>query len=58
MNDQGVERRSSLGFVNAGNCLSIGRIGGQAINCLGRHGDGFALKDQPGGFGDRFVAER
>ncbi len=36
MNDQRVEARSSLGFVDAGDSFGVGRVGGEAVDRLGR----------------------
>jgi hypothetical protein len=41
MHDQGIEARTSLGEKDCANRGGVGRIGGQAIDGLGRHGDQF-----------------
>ncbi len=39
MHDQGIEARAALGAENASDGGPAGRIGGEAVDCLRRHGD-------------------
>jgi len=58
VDDQRVEARSSLGFIDARDGLAIGRVGRQAVDGFGRDGDGPAFGDQPRRFRDRFGSIR
>ena len=53
MDDERIEARTALGFVDAGDRFAVGRVGGEAVDGLGRHRDGLAGRDQPRRFGDR-----
>ena len=57
VHDQRVEARPALGLVDARDGVGVGRVGGEAVDRLGRHRDWLAGEDQPRGFGDRFIAE-
>jgi hypothetical protein len=58
MDNQWVEARSSLRFVNSSDRFGIRCVGGEAINRLCGDGHGFARKDQPCCLGDAFVGKR
>jgi hypothetical protein len=58
MDDQGIEAWAPLGFIDPRDGPRIRRVGGEAVNRLGRNRDRFAGQDQPSGFGDGFVCER
>ena len=58
MDDQRVEARPAFGRVDARYRFRIGRIGGQAVNGLGRNGDRFARKNQARGLFIRPLASR
>ena len=57
MDDQRIEARPALGLVDARDRLGVGRVGGKAVDRLGRHRDRLAGQDQPRRFGDRVVVE-
>ncbi len=53
MHDQRVERGAPLGGVDRGDRLAPGRIGGEAVDGFGRHGDRARVRDQLRGACDR-----
>ena len=53
MGDQRIERRPALGGVDRGDGAVVGRVGGEAVDRLGRHRDEAAGVEARGGFGDR-----
>jgi hypothetical protein len=53
MDDERVEARPALGFVDARDRRAIARIGGQTLYRLGRHGVRLAGRDQPRCLGNR-----
>ena len=57
MDDQGIEGGPALGFVNPGDGLRIGRVGGEPVNRLGRDRDRLAGQDQARRQGDAVVVE-
>ena len=57
VHNQGVEAWSSLGFIDSCDRLGVGRVGGEAIDRLGRNRDRLAGEDQPRSLGDEFVIE-
>ena len=57
VDDQRVEAGPALGLVDPRDCLGVGRVGGEAVDRLGRHRDRLAGEDQPRGFGDALVTE-
>ena len=52
MDDQRVEARTALGFVDLCHGFPIGSIGGEAVDGLGRHADQAAFFKTAGGEGD------
>ncbi len=58
MDDQGIEIRSALGRVDALDGGLVRRVGGEAVDRLGRHGDRLAGKDQAAGLDDCRLAVR
>ena len=57
VDDQWVEARPALGFVNACDGRRIRGVGGKSVDRLGRHSDGIAGEDPLRGLGDRVVGE-
>ena len=57
MDNQRVEARSSLRFVDACDRAWPGRVGRKPVNSLRRHGDGLASQHQARGLGNRLVVE-
>ena len=56
--NQWVEARSSLGFVNPGDCFPVRCVGREAVDCLGRNCDRLAEEDEARSFSDRARVER
>ena len=57
VDDQRIEARPALGFVDAGDGAGVRRVGGEAVDRLGRHRDRLPVTDQRGGGGDRLGPE-
>ena len=55
MHDQRVEAGAALGRVDPCDGLAVCRVGGKAIDRLGRDRHGLARRKQPGGLGDAGV---
>ena len=52
VNDERVEARPSLGLVDSRHGFAMGRVGGEAVDRLGRHRHDLAGGDQGRGLGD------
>ena len=52
MDNERIEARPPLRFIDPRDRFAVGRVGGETIDCLGRHGDDFAAQDQPRRLGD------
>ena len=57
VNDQRVEARSSLRFVDARDRFGVGGVSRETVDRLGRDRDRLAGEDQPPRLGDAFVGE-
>jgi len=58
MDDERVEGRPALGLVDARDRFAIGRVGGEAVDGLGRHRHDATVGDQPRRRGDRLWSIR
>ena len=54
MDDERIEARPALGFVDARDRFGIGRVRGEAVDGLGGDRDRLAGEDQPRRFRDAF----